>query len=122
MERNTRLFGTLVLALVLTLSAARPGTAAVRSHDTGVAAAPRAGLFESAWNWLAAWWAGQDGGGRGLSRVWGAVGPEMDPNGKAHPAVGATADMGPEIDPNGKAHPAVGTTGDVGPDMDPNGR
>src|SRR5262245_34443939 len=56
LERNTRLLGTLVLALVLALSAARPGTAAVGAHGTRAAAAPRAGLFESVWSRLAAWW------------------------------------------------------------------
>ena len=110
LERNTRLLGTLVLALALALSAAQPGMAAVGAHATRAAAA-QGGLFGSVWNWLVARWSGQNAGGRGLSSLWGAVGPEMDPNGGAAPrstgtgapsAVSPTTDVGPGMDPNGK--------------------
>jgi len=103
--RNRRPLGTLVLALVLALTAARPGAAA-GSHAGRhlLAGAEKTGVFESVWGWLAGWWTGQDAGGRGLSSFWEAVGPEIDPDGKARPArpVGTTTDVGPEIDPNGK--------------------
>jgi hypothetical protein len=104
--RSRRPLGTLVLALVLALTVARPGAAATGSHSGRhrVAGAQKAGPFESVWGWLAGWWTGQEAGGRGLSSFWEAVGPEMDPDGKARPArpVGTTIDMGPEMDPNGK--------------------
>lgn len=108
LERNTRLLGTLVLALALAVTAAQPGAAAVGSHKKTAAEAPGSGLFESFRAWLSAWWTGQDAGGRGLSSLWGAMGPEMDPDGKTTttaapvPTVGTTTDMGPEMDPNGK--------------------
>jgi hypothetical protein len=109
LERNTRLLGTLVIALVLALTAARPGAAAMGSHaSTRAGGAVQGGLFESAWSWLSTWWAGKDAGSRGLSRVWEAMGPDMDPDGKAAPTVrpagtvDTTTDMGPDMDPDGK--------------------
>src|SRR5947208_13492651 len=120
--RSRRPLGTLVLALVLALTVARPGAAATGSHAGGhrVAGAQQTGVFESVWGWLAGWWTGQDAGGRGLSSFWEAMGPDIDPDGKAAPR----SDVGPDMDPDGKARPArpVVTNTDVGPEMDPNGK
>lgn len=67
-----------------------------------------------------------------LRPLWGATGPEADPNGFAAPAPRNTGpdadpdgfaaprqqDTGPELDPNGFAAP---TEEDTGPGLDPNG-
>jgi hypothetical protein len=94
------------LVLAATLAGARPGAAA--SARRAVATIPETGAVQSTWDWLTHL-VSQHNPLNSLTRLWGAAGPLMDPDGaKATTGTGADrcgavacADMGPLMDPNG---------------------
>jgi hypothetical protein len=92
--------------------------ARVAGHGAARGGAPQEGVFAQAWDWIAQWWGGVTGE-RGISRLWAAEGPGIDPDG-SHASTNPTTQAGPGLDPDG-GRTSVSPMADMGPGLDPNG-
>lgn len=111
MHKKNRPLGlavVLVLVVLVVLAGARPGAAAGARAGREVASFQEVGPVNRTWGWILDLWKGHNPV-KSLTRVWGKMGPIMDPNGAtAKPGTGSSSctttacpDVGPLIDPDG---------------------